>query len=137
MTERKRLLYELGDAFIALPGGLGTLEETVEVMSWRNLELHSKPVALCNVESYYTHLYSFIKTTIDEEFTNKHVLDHFRLCPSAKECVAYLEEQMKQAERDKVGKGSEQQEDIKSEDGWKATEGDAASRPQSTWPIWK
>ena len=53
MHERKALMAELADAFIALPGGLGTLEELFEVYTWAQLGLHRKPCALLNVEGYY------------------------------------------------------------------------------------
>lgn len=54
MSERKDGLLRRGDAFIALPGGLGTLEELAEIASWRQLELHDKPLVLLNTNSFYT-----------------------------------------------------------------------------------
>ena len=56
MHERKQLMYDLSDAFIALPGGLGTLEETAEVTTWSQLGLHRKPVALLNVKGFWDPL---------------------------------------------------------------------------------
>jgi uncharacterized protein (TIGR00730 family) len=56
MHERKRLMYDLSDAFIALPGGLGTLEELAEVATWSQLGLHSKPVVLLNVGGFWDPL---------------------------------------------------------------------------------
>jgi uncharacterized protein (TIGR00730 family) len=50
MHSRKRLMFEMADAFVALPGGLGTLDEIVEIVTWRQLKLHDKPILLCNVE---------------------------------------------------------------------------------------
>lgn len=56
MHERKRLMYELSDGFIALPGGLGTLEELAEVATWTQLGLHAKPVVLLDVDGYWEPL---------------------------------------------------------------------------------
>lgn len=59
MHERKQLMAERADAFVALPGGIGTLEELYEVWSWQQLGYHDKPVALLNVEGYYDALLEF------------------------------------------------------------------------------
>ena len=62
MHERKQLMAERADAFISLPGGIGTLEELYEVWSWQQLGYHDKPVALLNVEGYYDALLEFHRT---------------------------------------------------------------------------
>ena len=59
MHERKQLMAERADAFISLPGGIGTLEELYEIWSWQQLGYHDKPVALLNVEGYYDALLEF------------------------------------------------------------------------------
>ena len=56
MHERKHLMFEQSDAFVALPGGIGTLEETVEMLTWSQLGRHAKPVALANIEGYWDPL---------------------------------------------------------------------------------
>jgi len=66
--ERKGLMLELGDAVVALPGGLGTLEEFFEVVSWAQLGLHRKPVGLLNVCGYYDRLMHFLEHAVDEGF---------------------------------------------------------------------
>ena len=63
MHERKQLMAERSDAFLALPGGIGTLEELFEVWTWRQLGYHDKPVGLLNVASYYDRLLGFIDET--------------------------------------------------------------------------
>ncbi len=68
MHERKALMAELADGFIALPGGLGTIEEFFEVLTWAQLSLHHKPCGLLNVEQYYTRLLHFIDHTVAERF---------------------------------------------------------------------
>ena len=60
MHERKRLMAERSDAFLALPGGIGTLEELFEVWTWRQLGYHDKPVGLLNIEGYYDALLAFL-----------------------------------------------------------------------------
>ena len=60
MHERKALMAELSDAFIALPGGVGTLEELFEVYTWAQLGLHRKPCGLLDVEDYYSGLAAFL-----------------------------------------------------------------------------
>ena len=60
MHERKQKMAELSDAFIALPGGIGTMEELFEVFTWLQLDLHHKPVGLLNVSGFYDHLLEFL-----------------------------------------------------------------------------
>ena len=68
MHARKALMAELSDGFIALPGGLGTLEEFVEVLTWAQLGFHTKPCGLLNPCGYYNSLLSFINHTADQQF---------------------------------------------------------------------
>jgi len=68
MHARKALMAELSDGFIALPGGLGTLEEFVEVLTWAQLGFHAKPCGLLNTCGYYNNLLSFINHTSDQQF---------------------------------------------------------------------
>lgn len=68
MSERKAVMEELSDAFIAMPGGIGTLDELFEVMSWNQLELITKPMALFNVLGYWDQLLSFLDHSVDQRF---------------------------------------------------------------------
>ncbi|CAA6666227.1 unnamed protein product [Spirodela intermedia] len=68
MHERKAEMAKQADAFIALPGGYGTLEELLEVITWAQLGIHNKPVGLLNVDGYYNILLSFIDKAVDEGF---------------------------------------------------------------------
>jgi uncharacterized protein (TIGR00730 family) len=68
MHERKALMAELSNAFIALPGGLGTLEELFEVLTWMQLGIHAKPGGLINVGGYFNGLLEFISHAVDERF---------------------------------------------------------------------
>jgi uncharacterized protein (TIGR00730 family) len=68
MHERKALMAELADAFIALPGGIGTLEELIEVYTWSQLGLHRKPIGVLNVNGYYDSLAAFLDDAVQERF---------------------------------------------------------------------
>ena len=68
MHERKAMMADLSNAFIALPGGLGTLEELSEVLTWVQLGIHAKPGGLVNVEGYFNGLLEFISHAVDEQF---------------------------------------------------------------------
>jgi uncharacterized protein (TIGR00730 family) len=68
MHERKALMAELSDAFVAMPGGLGTLEEFFEVWTWGQLGLHRKPYALLNVNGFYDPLVQFIDQLVEQKF---------------------------------------------------------------------
>ncbi len=73
MHERKARMAELADGFIALPGGMGTLEELFEVYTWTQLGLHSKPLGLLDVRGYYSRLAAFLDHAVAERFvTAKH-----------------------------------------------------------------
>jgi hypothetical protein len=92
MHERKGLMAELSDGFIAMPGGIGTMEEFFEVLSWAQLGLHDKPCGLLNVAGYYDPLIQFLDHAVSEDFLKpKHrallmvekepakLLDHFEV----------------------------------------------------------
>jgi uncharacterized protein (TIGR00730 family) len=68
MHERKALMADLADGFVALPGGMGTLEELFEVYTWTQLGLHSKPLGLLDVRGYYAQLAAFLDHAVEERF---------------------------------------------------------------------
>ena len=68
MHDRKRMMAERADAFLALPGGIGTFEELFEVWTWRQLGYHDKPIGILNVESYYDRLLDFLASSVKEQF---------------------------------------------------------------------
>lgn len=69
MATRKKHMYEAADAFIVLPGGIGTLEEAVEVMSWMRLQLHQKPMVFLDDDGYWEPLMALFTHTIDKGFS--------------------------------------------------------------------
>lgn len=68
MHERKALMAELSDAFVALPGGFGTLEEIIEIVTWAQLRFHEKPCGLLNVDGFFTHLLAYLGRAETEGF---------------------------------------------------------------------
>ena len=78
MHERKRLMAERADAFIALPGGIGTFEEFFEVWTWRQLGYHDKPVGLLNTHGYYDGLLQFVQHSASQGFLSPWQLDLIR-----------------------------------------------------------
>ncbi|UCU97714.1 TIGR00730 family Rossman fold protein [Acidovorax radicis] len=75
MHERKALMAERSDAFVALPGGIGTFEELFEVWTWRQLGYHNKPVGLLNVAGYYDALMAFLQTSVASGFMGEWQMD--------------------------------------------------------------
>ena len=76
MHERKAMMAELSDGFIAMPGGMGTLEELFEMLTWSQLGIHAKPIGLLNVGGYYDRLIGFIAHAQQEQFIRE---QHARL----------------------------------------------------------
>ena len=68
MHERKTLMAELSDAFVGLPGGMGTFDELVEIVTWAQLGLHAKPVVLANIDGYFQTLYAMLDNAVAEGF---------------------------------------------------------------------
>jgi len=90
MHERKKRMFELADGFIALPGGLGTLEETIEVVTWKKLKLHFKPVVVMNIGGYWEPLRALVERAVAGGFAHPDSLDLFTLVDSADEVFAAL-----------------------------------------------
>lgn len=68
MHERKALMADLSDAFLALPGGMGTLDELFEILTWAQLGIHNKPVGLLNINNYYAPLIALLDHMTTERF---------------------------------------------------------------------
>lgn len=75
MHRRKKMMAELSDAFVAMPGGAGTLEELFEVLTWAQLGYHGKPVALLNTAHFYEPLIRMLRHTVDEGFMGETYVD--------------------------------------------------------------
>ena len=69
MHERKQMMFEKSDSFVVLPGGIGTLEEIVELLSWRRLDLHAKPVVFYSPDGFWGPLFALFQHTVDARLT--------------------------------------------------------------------
>lgn len=95
MHERKAKMLDLADAFIAMPGGIGTMDEFFEAWTWYQLGIHEKPVGLLNVEGYFDSLTNYLHTMVDQDFLAE---EHFKsLCTS--DCPKALIHKLKLSKR--------------------------------------
>ena len=85
MHERKQLMAELAEGFVALPGGFGTFEEIFEAITWSQLHLHAHPCALLNVEGYYDSLVSFLRVSVAKGFVRPKQFDSLIVARGAEE----------------------------------------------------
>jgi uncharacterized protein (TIGR00730 family) len=90
MHERKALMAQEADAFVALPGGFGTLDEFFEILTWAQLGIHEKPCVLVNTAGYFDHLLSFLQVAIDQGFLNRKYYEYINIVGSSAEAVAFM-----------------------------------------------
>jgi uncharacterized protein (TIGR00730 family) len=79
MHSRKLRMFEMADAFITLPGGLGTLDETIEIITWRQLKLHDKPILICDIAGSAAPLVAIVDATIERGFARPSVRELFEV----------------------------------------------------------
>ena len=77
MHERKNMMYDLADGFIIMPGGLGTLDETMEIITWRQLGLHRKPIIIANLYGYWDQMLLLFQNVVDKGFMHHGHTGHF------------------------------------------------------------
>src|SRR5665213_808540 len=92
MHQRKHMMAELADAFIALPGGYGTLDELCEILGWAQLGLHSKPVILLDIEDYWQPLFAMLDRAVDEGFLMPRNRAHALRASSVAEVLTILQQ---------------------------------------------
>ncbi len=90
MHERKTRMFELSDGFVVLPGGLGTLDETLEIVTWKQLRLHSKPIVVLNSGGYWSALQELVRSTIDGGFAHPAVEELFTMVDGAEDVFPAL-----------------------------------------------
>lgn len=91
MHERKAKMASLSDGFIALPGGIGTLEELIEIATWQQLCLHQKPTGLLNIDHYYDSLIDFLSHSVEEEFLKQQHLQNLLRSPDAEDLLVQMD----------------------------------------------
>jgi uncharacterized protein (TIGR00730 family) len=87
MHERKAMMAQEADAFVALPGGFGTLDEFFEILTWAQLGIHAKPCLLVNTVGYYNHLLSFLEAAVDQGFLKPENQAYIHVVGNAAEAV--------------------------------------------------
>jgi len=98
MHERKRLMAEKADAFAILPGGIGTLDEMFEIVSWKQLELHRKPIFLVDIAGYWSPLRALLDHIVVNGFARPETRDLLRVVPTVAGLMASLEVERAQAQ---------------------------------------
>ena len=91
MHERQRRMAELADGFVALPGGLGTLAETIEMVNWRKMNLHEKPVAIVNIGGYWDPLVAIVKGFVTNGFAHPASAELFTFVDGVDDAIEALE----------------------------------------------
>ena len=90
MHERKKVMYMNSDAVIAMPGGLGTLEELFEMMTWKQLGFHNKPIYLLNILGFWDNILSTLGDIINLDFADSKIIQGFKVCESVDEILLDL-----------------------------------------------
>ena len=91
MHERKALMAREADAFMALPGGFGTLDEFFEILTWAQLGIHNKPCLLVNTDGYFDHLLGFLQVAVGEGFLKEENRDYIHVVSDATEALARVQ----------------------------------------------
>ena len=91
MHERKQLMYDQSDAFVVAPGGIGTLEEVVELLSWKRLDLHHKPVVFLNLNGFWNGFFALMKHSVEEGMTPPSFLDAWTVADTVGEAMAQVQ----------------------------------------------
>jgi len=92
MHSRKRRMFEMSDGFVTLPGGLGTLDETFEMITWRQLDLHAKPILICDVMGWGKHFKGMVESYVAMGFVPVRAREWFEILPNAESIVQRLVE---------------------------------------------
>lgn len=91
MRQRKQIMEEKADAFIVVPGGIGTFDEFFEILTLKQLGRHNKPIAVFNINGYYDSLINMLKTAVNEQFMNESCMDLAPIFTDAQMLIEYLE----------------------------------------------
>ena len=92
MHERKTIMYDQSDAFVVAPGGVGTLEEVIEVLSWKRLDLHSKPVIFLNLNGFWEPLLAVMEHSIAEGMTPATFRQAWVVCDTVEAAIAAMQQ---------------------------------------------
>lgn len=87
MHERKTLMYDQSNAYVVAPGGVGTMEEVIELLSWKRLDLHSKPIIFLNINGFWETLFMMLKFSVDQGFTPSSFLQAYTVVSTVEEAI--------------------------------------------------
>jgi len=91
MHERKMIMFEESDVFCTLPGGIGTLEEIIETLSWARLSLHKKPIIVANINNFWSPLRELLHHIVDRQFAPEFMLDSIKFVDRAEDVIETAE----------------------------------------------
>lgn len=91
MHERKAMMANLADAFVVLPGGIGTLDEMCEILTWMQLDLHSKPCGLLNVAGFWDHFLAHLRQSVESGFLPASTLARLHITTNSRDLLARLQ----------------------------------------------
>ncbi len=95
MRERKQIMEDNSDAFIVVPGGIGTYEEFFEILTLKQLCRHNKPIAIYNINGYYDSLHEVIKQAIGKNFIRENCLELYKITENLDDIIGYIEDESK------------------------------------------
>lgn len=98
MHERKKIMFTNSDAFVVLPGGGGSLDEFFEILTWRQLGLHEKPIVFLNTEGYWDPVLEMIERIVSEGFAEPSITDFYTVAPGVDDLEAMLAAALSQAQ---------------------------------------
>jgi uncharacterized protein (TIGR00730 family) len=98
MHTRKQMMYQLSDAFIAMPGGFGTLDELFEIITWHQLLLHTKPIAIYNVAGYFDPLLAMIEKMQNQNFIHENYTQFLKHGSSLEEVMGFFNGELRDPE---------------------------------------
>ncbi len=90
MHERKMLMYDASDAFVVAPGGVGTLEEVVELLSWKRLDLHAKPIIFLNINGFWDTFFTLMRHSVEEGMTPPSFLQAWVVCDTVEAAITAM-----------------------------------------------
>lgn len=90
MHERKQMMFDFADAFVSLPGGIGTMDETIEMMTWLQLERHTKPIILVDTNGYWSAFDALMQKIVAEGFARPNLLGLYRIVPDPETALSIL-----------------------------------------------
>jgi len=90
MHQRKQMMYDESDVFVVAPGGIGTLEEVVELLSWKRLDLHAKPVIFLNINGFWDSFFKLVEDTVNAGMTPASFLEAYTVADSVEDAIAQM-----------------------------------------------